>query len=186
MPDQDISPTPIVDPGAPQTITSPNGRVIAKTANHGKRGPDKVKRVRKGERPTPAEINQVAILAAGGSSKASISRDTRMSMDLVNKILNQPDTQAYMAKCREAIRSVALDGMVQAQESAVQWVKEVAEAKADPKAFELVTRGMSNLERVASSASLENKPQLTVNNQILHADVDIELDQLKKFLAING
>lgn len=156
--------------------------VIPPTPTIRRRGPDKSIRKKRGERPTPADIESVAEMKAAGASNMSISRDTRMSVNLVEQILRHPDTQAYMAKCREAIRSMALDKLVEVQRKAMEWIDTVAESKLEPKTFDALARGLGNLERMASSASGENKPQINVTNQTLNVDVDMELDQLKKFL----
>lgn len=196
--------TPIAPPGTSGSISPANGSELplaaarkrltgdlkprkdgkAKSAKDGKRGPDKSRRVRKGEQPTPAELETVAELAAAGASRASISRDTRMSHYLVTRILARPDVLAYMTRCREAIRSMTMDGIVKIQEETVSWARDVAVAKQDAKSLELVTRSMANLEKVAGSASGENKPHILVDNRSITIDVEGELESLKKFLAI--
>jgi hypothetical protein len=168
------------------TITSPSPvhtRPYPKAPNHGKRGPDKSRRVRKGEQPTQAEVMHVATLAGAGENKSGIARATMMSTQLVQKILDRPDIKDYIQKCRDAFKSIAMDSLVQVQLDTLDWAKDVASTRSSAKDLELVTRSIVNMDKVTSSASGENKPQINVNNQILHADIDMELDQLKKFLV---
>ena len=140
---------------------------------------------RKHQVPSPAELEAVAEMASAGASRRSISNDLYRSEDFIAKILARPDVIAYMGRCREAIRSVTLDGMVKIQQDAVTWAQQIADAKDDPKALELVTRSMSNMERVAASASGENKPaSIVVDNRSVTITGDEELAQLKAFLGV--
>ena len=142
------------------------------TISKRRRGPDKVRRVRKGESPTGAEIEHVARLAAAGESKAGISRATLMSTKLVDDILARPDISVYVTTVRDAIRSTTLEHIQNLQGKVWARVADSVDL-ADSKEFGAWMEGTAQMEKIAASASGEARPQVAVTNQTLNVDADL-------------
>mgnify|MGYP001568526590 CR=1 FL=1 len=128
------------------TPTKAEPPVLAKVSRRrGKRKPLRV---------TPAVVDQVATLAAGGVSTRKTAEVLRLSPTTITQVKNREEVRDLITKLRETIRGVALEAISRGQEQAWSWLNEIVEAK-DPRAFDYVTRGLSALEKVASSASGE-------------------------------
>ena len=91
-------------------------------------------------------------MAAGGVSTRTTAEVLRLSPTTITQVKKREEVRDLITKLRETIRGVALEAISRGQEQAWSWLNEIVEAK-DPRAFDYVTRGLSALEKVASSAS---------------------------------
>lgn len=110
---------------------------------------------------------QIAMMTAAACSTAEISRGLKLSRDRVSAILGQADTQGLVEDFRKLVRAHALSESLDIAVKGMRWVNEAIDNR-EAKEFDLVTRGLSNMEKVWSSASGENKPagvQVAVINQ---------------------
>lgn len=134
----------VVPPVGGLTPSTPVSKAVL-SRRRGKRKPIRV---------TPAVVDQVATLAAGGVSTRKTAEVLRLSPTTITQIKSREEVRDLIAKLRETIRGVALEAISRGQSEAWDWLHEIVETK-DPKAFDLVTRGLAALEKVASSASGE-------------------------------
>ena len=106
---------------------------------------------------------QVAMMRAAAVHPNAISRGLKISRDRINAILGQADTQGLVEDFRKILRAHALSQSLDISVKGMRWLNEVLEHregdKNAPKAFELVSRGLGNMERLWSSAAGENRPQ---------------------------
>ncbi len=126
---------------------------------------------------------QVAMMAAARCSPTAISRGLKLSRDRVNKIMGQADTAGLVDDFRKIVRAHALSQSLDIAVKGMAWVNETIDAR-EPKAFDLVTRGLSNMEKVWSSASGETRPQgvqVAVINQT--GDASVEIARLVEMLV---
>ena len=106
---------------------------------------------------------QIAMMAAAAVKPGAISRGLRLSKARITQILGQSDTQGMVDDFRKILRAHALSSSLDISVKGMKWLNEVLDNRDDdkmaPKAFELISRGMSNMEKVFASASGENRPQ---------------------------
>lgn len=118
---------------------------------------------------------KVAVMCAGTLSVAEISRGLNLAKTRVAEILGQTDTQSLIADFRGLVRAHAMSQSLDIAVKGMAWVNEAIDERA-PKTFDLVTRGLSNMEKVWSSASGETRPQgvqVAVINQTGETSVEI-------------
>ena len=109
---------------------------------------------RRPTRITPAVVDRVATLTAGGVSTRRTAAALNLSPETVTKIKSRDEVRDLITKLRETIRETALQAISRGQRKTWDWLDDVVETR-DPKAFDYVTRGLAALEKVASSASGE-------------------------------
>lgn len=109
---------------------------------------------RRPTRITPAVVDRVATLTAGGVSTRRTAAALNLSPETVTKIKSRDEVRDLITKLRETIRETALSAIHRGQRKTWDWLDDVVETR-DPKAFDYVTRGLAALEKVASSASGE-------------------------------
>ena len=113
--------------------------------SHGRAGQQKVK-------------TQVAMMAAAACAPKQIARGLLLSRERVQAILGQAETQGLVEDFRKIVRAHALSESLDIAVKGMAWVNEAIDNR-EAKEFDLVARGLSNMERVWSSAAGENKPQ---------------------------
>ena len=89
--------------------------------------------------------------------KGSLGREASR----VRELLGRADTKIMVDQYRQWLKAQALSDAIEIQADGFAWVKETMTAR-EPKAFDLVTRGMSNMERIYASASGEGQRPVQV------------------------
>lgn len=118
---------------------------------------------------------QVAMMSAAACHPTAISRGLKLSRERVTRILGQADTAGLVEDFRKIVRAHALSQSLDIAVKGMAWVNETIDQR-EPKAFDLVTRGLSNMEKLWSSASGETRPQgvqVAVINQTGETSVEI-------------
>jgi len=101
---------------------------------------------------------KIAMMAAAACSVEAIARGLLMSQERVRGILSQVETKGLAEDFRKIVKAHALSESIDIAVKGMAWVQETIDNR-EPKAFDMVARGLSNMERVWSSASGENRPQ---------------------------
>ena len=133
---------------------------------------------------TPAIVDRVAALAAGGVPTRESAAVLRLSPTTITAIKSREEVQTLIVKLRETIRELSLSEIAKGQQQAWSWLNEII-ALQDSKSFDLVTRGLSALEKVASSASGEAR---RVEGIVLHEHTDNRVEArelLQRLLAVD-
>lgn len=112
-------------------------------------------------REGPAMEQTVAMLAAHRIPMKKIGRVIQRDWKTVKAILGKAETQRMIEDYRMFLKSHAMSEALKIQTDGFRWVKETLEQR-EPKAFDLVTRGMSNLERIYASAAGEGQKPVQV------------------------
>jgi hypothetical protein len=131
---------------------------------------------------------QVAMLSAVRCSEASIARALQMSRERVNKILGAADTTGLVEDFRKLVRAHALSSSLDIAVKGMDWVHETIDQR-EPKHFDMVARGLSNMERFWSSAAGEHAPrgvQVAVINQAPAGEASGEIARLVELLLSPG
>ena len=104
-----------------------------------------------------ARRTQVAMMTAARCSVAAISRGLRLSAERIKAILGQADTQGLVEDFRRIVKAHALSESLDIAVKGMAWVHEAIDQR-EPKTFDQVTRGLSNMEKLWASASGEHRP----------------------------
>jgi hypothetical protein len=115
---------------------------------------------------TPSNLAAVIQMAGTGLSQAKIAKALGISKKTVWTMLAQPDVATKVAQLRAALRVVLAEGIQAVAPPALDWAKRLAEEQKDPKAFDAVMRGLHAGEKIAASASGENRPQAQPAQQV--------------------
>ena len=101
---------------------------------------------------------QVAMMTAARVTPTAIARGLRLTKKRVDKILGQIETAGLVEDFRKIVRAHALSESLDIAVKGMAWVNQAIDSK-EAKTFDLVTRGLSNMEKVWSSAAGEHRPQ---------------------------
>jgi hypothetical protein len=107
------------------------------------------------------------MMSAARCSVEAISRGLLLSHARVKGILDTVETRGMIEAFRGMVRAHALSESLDIAVKGMDWVNETI-AQREPKAFDMVTRGLSNMEKVWASAAGETRPpgvQVAVINQ---------------------
>jgi Homeodomain-like domain-containing protein len=107
---------------------------------------------------TPQNITKVLELAASGHTQPAIAKALGISVRSVQRILADPLAKQALADLRLVLRVQALQGAQAIVPDAQTWLAEVVKAKTSAKDADALSRALLNLEKVAASASGENRP----------------------------
>jgi DNA-binding Lrp family transcriptional regulator len=128
---------------------------------------------------------KVAMLRVVDCSPTAISRALKLSRERVTAILGRAETAGLVEDFRKLIRAHALSESLDIAVKGMAWVNEAIERK-EAKEFDLVTRGLSNMEKIWASAAGEHKPMgvqvAVVNNQPPGESPASEIAKLLDFL----
>lgn len=125
---------------------------------------------------------QIAMMTAARCSVAAISRGLKLSSERIKAILGQTDTQGLVEDFRRIVKAHALSESLDIAVKGMAWVNEAIDQR-EPKTFDLVTRGLSNMEKVWSSASGEHRQQGVQVAVVNQTSTAAEIAQLMEFLA---
>lgn len=117
---------------------------------------------------TPAVVDQVAVLAAGGVSTRDAAKALKLAPGTITAIKSREEVQALIVRLRETIRELSLTEIAKGQQRAWDWLGEIVDLK-DSKSFDLVTRGLAALEKISSSTSGEAR---RVEGVVIHEHTD--------------
>lgn len=144
------------DGTAPVTPNTPSAKP-KKKHNRSKGAPrDAIAR-----RDGPALEQTVAMLAAHRVPLKKIGRVMQRDWKTVRAILGKSETQRMIEDYRQFLKGHAMSEALKIQRDGFKWVKEALESR-EAKEFDLVTRGMSNLERIYASAAGEGQKAVQV------------------------
>jgi hypothetical protein len=104
---------------------------------------------------TPHNVTKALEMAAAGQTQPAIAQALGISVRSVTRMLSEPLAKQRLAELRLAVRVKTLAGCKAIAPPALDWARDLAEKKDNPKGFDQVARGLANLERAASSASGE-------------------------------
>jgi hypothetical protein len=111
---------------------------------------------------TPSQEQHAVALRANGQTLAQIGEVLEEPKHAVAKALIKPDLQEQLRELRENVRMYALQRTIQIQQAAWDLADKTLVDK-DTKGFDSVTRGLSQIERIAASAAGEHsRPQVQV------------------------
>lgn len=116
-------------------------------------------------------------MAAAGMNAHEIGRAMLLARTTIDDQIKSPELQARLQRWRELFRAQALEQAQGIQIKAWTLANQALD-EGDAKSFDAVTRGISAMERVAASASGENKPasvNVAVVNQTMTAEERTEL-----------
>ena len=133
---------------------------------------------RRPSRPVDArEAAGLAVMKASGMRDKEIGRAMQLSPSTVRAHTSTPDALAHIERWRRLFRSEALERAQGVQGDA--WARVAGSLERDDaRAFDAYTRGLHAIERIAASASGENKPavtQIAVLNQTMSGEERAEL-----------
>lgn len=108
----------------------------------------------------------LASAVASGEAKKDIAEVLHVRAETISRAMKDPEVQEMVAQFRRQHRLQNLEGAVGVVQKVWGRIGESLDA-ADPKTFDLYTRGALNMERIAASASGELKPgpAVTIVNQ---------------------
>jgi hypothetical protein len=112
-------------------------------------------------REGPALEQTVAMLHAHRIPLKKIGRVMQRDWKTVKAILGKAETQRMVEDYRQFLKGHAMSEALKIQRDGFTWVKETL-ANREAKEFDLVTRGMSNLERIYASAAGEGQKAVQV------------------------
>jgi hypothetical protein len=115
---------------------------------------------------TPQNITKVLELAASGHTQSAIAKALGISVRSVQRILADPLAKQALADLRLVLRVQALQGAQAIVPDTQTWLAEVVKAKTSAKDADALSRALLNLEKVAASASGENRPQAQPGQQV--------------------
>src|SRR5216683_1254953 len=106
---------------------------------------------------TPPNIAKAVELTASGKTHAETAKVLGCSVSSVKRMLSDPLVKQALAELRAALRVQALQGAQAIVPAAQAWLAEVVKGKTSAKDADALSRALLNLEKVASSASGENR-----------------------------
>jgi hypothetical protein len=106
---------------------------------------------------TPPNIAKAVELTASGKTHAETAKALGCSVSSVKRMLSDPLVKQALAELRAALRVQALQGAQAIVPAAQAWLAEVVKGKTSAKDADALSRALLNLEKVASSASGENR-----------------------------
>jgi hypothetical protein len=116
---------------------------------------------------TPANVIKAIELAATGHTQSAIGKVLKISVRSVQRILSEPSRKQAVAELRQVLSAKTVQSVQVVTPALHVWLKEVIEGKVDARDADMLSRALLNLEKVAASASGENRPQaqppVTVN-----------------------
>lgn len=116
---------------------------------------------------TPQNVVKAVELVASGQTYAQVAKVLHCSVRSVRRMLAPPEVKQAVVTLRTALRVKALEGAQAIIPAAQVWLREVVEGRTSAKDADALSRALLNLEKVAASASGENRPQaqppVTVN-----------------------
>jgi len=127
---------------------------------------------------------QVAMMAAASIGVNGIARGLKLQHARVREILSEVDTTQLIEDVRQLVRAHALSESLDIAVKGMAWVTETIDQR-EAKTFDLVARGLSNMERVWASAAGEGRPaplQVAVINQPT-PDASAEIAKLVELLV---
>lgn len=99
----------------------------------------------------------MASAIASGERKKDIAADLKVNPATISRTLKDPEVAEMVQQFRKQHRLMNLSGAQRVTEKAWNRVDASLDSD-DPKAFDLYTRGLQSMERIAASASGELKP----------------------------
>jgi hypothetical protein len=124
-------------------------------------------------------------LHAFGLSQERIAQALDVSKSYVQTILRRPDVGELATSYRQAIIVQQMAHVVSLNDKA--WTAaDAALSAGDTRGFDAVTRGLAAMEKIAASASGENRPKplVAVQNNVSVEAIDDELRQLLGILGV--
>jgi len=106
---------------------------------------------------TPQNLTKVLELAASGHTQSAIAKTLGISVRSVQRMLSDPLVKQALTDLRLVLRVQALQGAQAIVPAAQAWLAEVVKGKTSAKDADALSRALLNLEKVASSASGENR-----------------------------
>ena len=157
----DGTPIPSLETPPPDESQTPPRRKPGRPRIHPKKEPTRlpyrVKRRKSPVRITPAVEISVAAMAAAGVPRHRVAKALNISPTTALDVMHRPSTQELISEMRETIRRVALEGVKGLSRNAWDWANDVAREKADPRAFDALSRSLLSMEKLSSSASGESR-----------------------------
>lgn len=115
---------------------------------------------------TAQNAAKAAELVASGQTYSQVAKTLHISVRSVQRILSDPLVKQALAQLRLGLRAHALAGAQAIVPAAQAWLREVVEGKTSAKDADALSRALLNLEKVAASASGENKPTFQPAQQV--------------------
>lgn len=106
---------------------------------------------------TPQNVVKAVELTASGQTHAQVAKVLHCSVSSVKRMLSDPLVKQALADLRAALRVQALAGAQAIVSDAQKWLAEVVKGKTSAKDADALSRALLNLEKVAASASGENR-----------------------------
>ena len=134
---------------------------------------------------TTAVVDRVAAFTAGGVPTRDTAALLKISPSTVTAIKSREEVQVLIGRLRGVIRELSLAEIAKGQQAKWDWLSEIVALK-DSKSFDLVTRGLAALEKVASSASGEAR---RVEGVVIHEhtnDRSEARELLQRLLAVDA
>jgi len=115
---------------------------------------------------TPAAVITAIEMVAAGHTHEQVGKVLGCSPRTVRRILAPPEVKQALADLRLVLRAKTLQGVQVIAPALHVWLKEVIEGKVDARDADMLSRALLNLEKVAASASGENKPTFQPGQQV--------------------
>jgi hypothetical protein len=115
---------------------------------------------------TPQNIVKAVELTASGQTHAQVAKVLHCSISSVKRMLSDPLVKQALTDLRLALRVQALQGAQAIVPAAQAWLAEVVKGKTSAKDADALSRALLNLEKVAASASGENRQAAQSAQQI--------------------